>query len=545
MRSVSLRFSLVIGAFALAFSGFVLYRTWSSTHQEMERLVEREGKLALEFNLAVREYVGQTLRPAMQKRVAPGEFMLEAMSSSYVARCVFEKVQQRLPGYVIKFSSAVPRNPVNQAGPEELRMLDYFRQHPEVMRWSGHIQLDGKDYLAHLSPMRVKEACLQCHGRPEDAPASLVTRYGPAAGFGLRLNDVVGMDTIAIPLDTVQATMTSEMTAHLITAGVWLLLLFGSIFAAFQLLVGRRLAALACHFRAVADQQGGAMPAPVPVSGRDEISSLAAGFNVLAERLRTFHASLEQQVTERTAELQAEVAERRRAEDSLRAEQQSLRKLIEIHEQHRKLLAYEIHDSITQALTGALMNLEASFDNYQKQRADLAGQSFGQARNLLAETIERSRRLMSVLRPSVLDDMGAIAAIDSLVAESQADGDMEIDYTSEVRFQRLAPSLETTVFRIVQECLANVRQHSRSDRARVHISQQEDRIHIEVQDWGVGFQPDLVDPSRFGLDGIRERAELLGGRARVQSAPGQGTLILVDLPVIEDRPPESAAESPY
>lgn len=539
MRSISIRFSVVMGAFALAFSGFVLYRTWSSTHEQMEELVEREGRIALEYNLAVREYVGEAIRPEMQRRVAPGEFVVEAMSTSYIARSVFEKVQRKVPSYIIKFSSAAPRNPANQAGPEELEKLKFFREYPEITRWSGRIRLDGKDYLAHLSPMRVTKACLQCHGRSEDAPASLVARYGSTAGFGLDLGDIAGMDVIAVPLDTVQAAMTSEIAAQLLTMGIWLVLLFGSIFATFQLLAGRRLTALARHFRAVADDQGGAMLAPAPVTGRDEISSLTASFNVLAERLRMFHASLEQQVAERTAELEAEVAERRRAEDSLRAEQRTLRKLIEVHEQHRKLLAYEIHDGITQSLTGALMNLEASSGSHEQQRAGAARQGFDRAQRLLAETIERSRRLMGVLRPSILDDMGAIAAIDSLVAEAEADGNRQIDYVCEVRFQRLTPSLETTVFRIVQECLANALQHSHSDRVRVHLVQQGNRIHIEIQDWGVGFDLDRVDPNRFGLDGIRERAESLGGTASVESAPGKGTLIVVDLPVIEDRPPEA------
>ena len=70
------------------------------------------------------------------------------MSSSYVARHVFERVHEKLPGYVIKFTAERPRNPDNQAGPEESRRLEFFRQHPELTRWSGKIQLNGKADLA-------------------------------------------------------------------------------------------------------------------------------------------------------------------------------------------------------------------------------------------------------------------------------------------------------------------------------------------------------------------------------------------------------------
>ncbi len=533
MRSISARFCAVIAAFAVAFSGFVFWRTWSRTRAHMEELVAREGNLALEFDLAIREYVAEKIRPEMQKRVEPGEFVAEAMSTSFVARSVFDKVSRRLPDYVIKFSSAAPRNPHNQAGPEELRMIEYFAANPELAQWTGRLHMDGKDYWAHLSPMRVGKSCLQCHGRPEDAPASLVERYGPTAGFNLRLGDIAGMDTIAVPLDAVQSAMVSEAVAQSITAGFWVILLFGSIFVAFQMMAGRRLRILAGYFREAAGRAGSAAMGPIPVSGNDEISSLTASFNVLAERLREMHLSLERQVDKRTGALRAEVAERQKMEQSLRSEQEVLRKLLEIHEQHRKLLACEIHDGVTQVLTGALMSVDASLRHLDDDQLGDARRNIDRARSLLVNTIDHSRRLMTVLRPSVLDDMGAVAAIDSLVAEAQVDGRIEVDYTCDVQFERLVPVLETALFRIVQEGLTNARRHSKSDRLQVRILQEGDRLRIAIRDWGVGFDLDLVGTGHFGLDAIRERAELLGGEAMVRSEPGRGTTVVVDLPVIE------------
>lgn len=102
-----------------------------------------------------------------------------------------------------------------------------------------------------------------------------------------------------------------------------------------------------------------------------------------------------------------------------------------------------------------------------------------------------------------------------------------------MRFHRLAPPLETTVFRIVQESLGNAYRHSRGDKIRVGVTEVGKRVRIEVEDAGVGFDLGKVDPARFGLPGIRERTRLFGGSATIESVPGHGTRIAVDLPIVE------------
>jgi signal transduction histidine kinase len=271
--------------------------------------------------------------------------------------------------------------------------------------------------------------------------------------------------------------------------------------------------------------------ASVPVEGNDEIGILATSFNALAERLRSFHASLEDLVARRTAELQAEIVERKRAEGALEEEQRILRKLLEIHERQQKLVATEIHDNLTQPLTGALMSLDTSRGGLQQGGKDGAMASLERTRELLAETIGLSRRLMSGLRPPILDDLGPIAAIESLVAESQVVGKQQIDFNCQVQFDRLSPGMETIIFRIVQEGLRNAQQHSQSDRIEVGLRQIDDHLRIEVRDWGIGFDPATADVGHFGLESIRERCRLLGGEAIITSTPGQGTLLSIDLPL--------------
>jgi hypothetical protein len=168
--NIGTKFSLAVSGLALLFCGVILYRTWSTTEAYTEELTWQQAALALEFDLAIRQYAAEAIRPAMEKRVGKDEFVIEAMSTSYISRQVFDKVDEKYPDYVLKFSSDNPRNPANQAGPEELKLLQYFRDNPQEDRWSGRLTLNGKEYFAYLSAMRTDESCLRCHGNPGDSP---------------------------------------------------------------------------------------------------------------------------------------------------------------------------------------------------------------------------------------------------------------------------------------------------------------------------------------------------------------------------------------
>jgi two-component system sensor histidine kinase DegS len=149
---------------------------------------------------------------------------------------------------------------------------------------------------------------------------------------------------------------------------------------------------------------------------------------------------------------------------------------------------------------------------------------------LIGRSIGEARVLISGLRPPVLDELGVVAAIESLIEGQQAEA-LSIEFTEQVQFDRLEPLLEGTIYRIAQEAITNVRRHSQSQRAEVRLTQVGDRVHLEIQDWGVGFEPAQVAENRFGLQGIHERARLLRGRALIESAPGKGTRVFVDLPL--------------
>ncbi len=244
------------------------------------------------------------------------------------------------------------------------------------------------------------------------------------------------------------------------------------------------------------------------------------------------------------------VAERRAADGNLRSgsgweeelkkEQESLRQLLELAERDRELVAFEIHDGFAQLLAGAQWHFESAARLYPLD-PDQGRQAFEKGCRLLGESIQESRRLISGLRPPVLDAFGVVPAIENLILEGRRAGGPQVELAAEVKFERLARPLENAIFRIVQESLTNAARHSRSEKVRVELTDDGQMVHLSVRDSGVGFDPDQVPDGHFGLRGIRERARLLGGRAAVESRPGQGTTIRVELPLLS-RPPDAAPD---
>jgi signal transduction histidine kinase len=215
---------------------------------------------------------------------------------------------------------------------------------------------------------------------------------------------------------------------------------------------------------------------------------------------------------------------------ALQSEEERLAQLLSLHERDRQLLAFEIHDGLTQYIAAALLHFEA-FRQTQQKDPDRAWQSFQLGQQLLRRSVDESRRVINGLRPPMLDELGLVAAIEHLVKTFPTVAEAEIEFVHDVSFERLAAPLEGSIYRVVQECLTNALRHSRSRRIRVRLVEQNDTLRVDVQDWGVGFRPEKAGSNRFGLQGIRHRAALFGGRATIQSAPGQGTRIIVEFPL--------------
>jgi len=204
-----------------------------------------------------------------------------------------------------------------------------------------------------------------------------------------------------------------------------------------------------------------------------------------------------------------------------------LRRLLDIQDRERTLIAYEIHDGLSQYITGAVLHLESC--SPQELSGD-ATTEVAEALRLLRQGAAEARRLMSGLRPPVLEGCSLEEAIASLVADARGDIPLAT-LTCSLAGIQLPHWLETTVVRIVQESLTNARRHAAASRVDVTITTVGRDLHVRVSDDGRGFDPATVAPDRLGLEGIRQRVLLTGGRAAIMSHPDGGTRVEVVLPM--------------
>ena len=217
------------------------------------------------------------------------------------------------------------------------------------------------------------------------------------------------------------------------------------------------------------------------------------------------------------------------------------RRLNEIAEVERKQLAQELHDRVGQTLTALSINLNVARSLLPPEGSDQAGLRLDDSVHLLEEAAESIRDVMAELRPAVLDDYGLAAALRWYVETVSRRTSMTIHYKDEGCCERLKDAVETNLFRIAQEALHNVLKHARATEATVKLDCDEHKISLSVSDNGVGFDPEnqmAAGKNRdfrgsWGLTIMNERARGSGGRLWIDSTPGAGTRITVDVPLAQ------------
>ena len=221
-----------------------------------------------------------------------------------------------------------------------------------------------------------------------------------------------------------------------------------------------------------------------------------------------------------------DVTERRKAMDLLQAEQELLRQTLKEQDQERQLIAYQIHDGLVQDITGALLRLDAMrlAEVFQP-----AAESLDTLAGILRRAVAEGRRIMNGIRTPVLDEFGVLAAIEQLIEEEDR-AHVQVEFVKDESMGRMDPKIEEAIYRITQEALTNVGKHSQAKRVRVELVRHDDRVHLEVRDWGIGFAASSISTETYGVRGMCERARIAGGRCRIESTPGQGTRLFVDLP---------------
>jgi PAS domain S-box-containing protein len=230
-----------------------------------------------------------------------------------------------------------------------------------------------------------------------------------------------------------------------------------------------------------------------------------------------------------------DITARKHAEEALERERQSLWRMLQASDHERQIISYEIHDGLAQYLAAASMQFQ-SHDALRENSPQAANRAYETAVELVRQAHSESRRLISEVRPPVIDEIGLETALSHLVHEQRRRGGPKIHFDSDVQFDRLPPILENAIYRIIQEALTNACKHSDSKEVKVSMTQDGQDVRLEVRDWGIGFDPESVKKGRFGLEGIRQRVRLLGGRLVIESRPGSGTMVQVMVPILENHP---------
>jgi signal transduction histidine kinase len=205
------------------------------------------------------------------------------------------------------------------------------------------------------------------------------------------------------------------------------------------------------------------------------------------------------------------------------------RKLVEVQEVERRHIARELHDEIGQVLTGLKLTLEMS----SRLPADAARTSLVEAQTLVNDLIAQVRELSLDLRPAILDDLGLLPALLAHFERYTAKTRVRVALEHAGLGRRFPSEVETAAYRIVQEALTNIARHAGVGEASVGLWADEEKLGVQIEDGGAGFDPDAVlsAVTSSGLVGMRERAVLVGGHLSVESAPGAGTRLMAELPM--------------
>ncbi len=221
----------------------------------------------------------------------------------------------------------------------------------------------------------------------------------------------------------------------------------------------------------------------------------------------------------------------RSIDPTLTREERALRQLLEIQDRERRLVAYEIHDGLIQDVIAGQMSISAI--RAHPQLPEDVREELAHADDRLKEVLREGRRLISDLRPMVIDETGLLESIEYLRHEfASRFPQTSLDIDLEVQFERLEPLLEGTLFRVIKEAVLNAVTHGEATHIRIRLLQVGTRcLLLEVKDDGKGFDIDAIQPKRYGLAGIRDRARAFEGGCSVESEPGQGTRLTLRVPL--------------
>jgi len=250
----------------------------------------------------------------------------------------------------------------------------------------------------------------------------------------------------------------------------------------------------------------GNLEVPVAITGEDEFGKLASSFNTMMRELAN-------------------------REDRLRA---MIGRMAQIQDEERRLIGLDLHDGLTQLIISANMHLNTLNSQIGSRLNAQTLQALDVSRTLIKQSIDEARRVISELRPTMIDDLGLEQGLRQYVTELSEEQKWQAEIITDLRGLEIESSVQAAIFRIVQEALSNVRKHARTRKVRVELSAENQSLRLRVQDWGQGFDASLIqqdEAEHLGLVSMQERAEMINGVCKIESELGQGTRVEVNIPM--------------
>ncbi len=257
------------------------------------------------------------------------------------------------------------------------------------------------------------------------------------------------------------------------------------------------------------------------------------------------------ELAESVADLKLEILQRKEAEQALRTSENTSsrllknsllmqeelrdlsRQLLTAQEEERRRISRELHDVIAQTLNGINVRL-ATLKSASETSREILHQQIENTQALVEKSDDNDHRFARELRPSELDDLGLIPALEAYLTSYMADTGIRTTLTAYRGIENSDTTTHTVLYRIAQEALTNVARHAKASQAHVTITQQDGTICMEISDDGIGFEVDgqscAKKTTRLGLLGMKERIEMIGGTFSITSSPGHATTICVKIP---------------
>jgi len=379
--------------------------------------------------------------------------------------------------------------------------------------------------------------CQPCHRlSPDSMPSSMVVRAAsgervfrsvipienspPCTGCHNPAQRLNGLLLTDIPMAPLEEPLAADLRENVLWWLGTILVVVTIVNLALSRLVIRRLQGTV---RALASFGRGQLDRRLPADSQDEIGILARAFNEMGQSIQS------QQAKNRalSADLRRQAAQRR----------DLLGRLITAQERERRRVASDLHDDLGQELAGLAISLE-TVERLWDDDSEKAREQLRQLRGQIADMTNRTYDMILTLRPSMLDDLGLMPALRAHAERALKNTDIEFDLDARSLKARLAPEIETCLFRVFQEALSNVVRHSGASRVRMSLRLRDGMVEGEIADDGRGFDPKAIDVGKndgrgLGLLGMEERMALCGGTLSVHSRSGTGTRIQIRIPIPE------------